>query len=83
METGQNSVILRVSVYHDVKVKKARSMEEISPADELKKMKSQLSRLKLEAKLRRNLASEIEKQKQIALAAQSAASARSRRLTLR
>ena len=73
METGQNSVILRVAVYHDVKVKKARSMDEILPADELKKMKSQLSRLKLEAKLRRNLASEIEKQKQIALAAQSVA----------
>ena len=48
-------------------------MDEILLADELKKMKSQLSRLKLEAKLRRNLASEIEKQKQIALAAQSVA----------
>ena len=44
-----------------------KSMEEISKDAELKKMQSQLSKFKLEAKLRRNLASEIEKQKQIAL----------------
>ena len=52
-------------------------MEEISKDAELKKMQSQLSKFKLEAKLRRNLASEIEKQKQIALAAQSVAQEKS------
>jgi hypothetical protein len=48
-------------------------MEEMSKDAEIKKMQSQLSKFKLESKLRRNLASEIEKQKQIALAAQSVA----------
>ena len=55
-------------------------MEEISKDAELKKMQSQLSKFKLEAKLRRNLASEIEKQKQIALAAQSVAQEKSKEL---
>ncbi|MDG2405795.1 MAG: hypothetical protein P8M25_12810, partial [Paracoccaceae bacterium] len=55
-------------------------MDDVSPDEELKKMKSQLSRLKLEAKLRRNLASEIEKQKQIALAAQSVAQEKTKEL---
>ena len=57
-----------------------KSMEEISKDAELKKMQSQLSKFKLEAKLRRNLASEIEKQKQIALAAQLVAQEKSKEL---
>jgi len=55
-------------------------MDDVTPNEELKKLKSQLSRLKLEAKLRRNLASEIEKQKQIALAAQSVAQEKTKEL---
>jgi class 3 adenylate cyclase len=55
-------------------------MDDVTPNEELKKLKSQLSRLKLEAKLRRNLASEIEKQKQIALAARSVAQEKTKEL---
>ena len=55
-------------------------MEEMSKDAEIKKMQSQLSKLKLESKLRRNLASEIEKQKQIALAAQSVAQEKTKEL---
>ena len=49
-------------------------------ANEIRSLKMQVAKLQLESKLRKNLASELDKQKQIAKAAQEASNQKSKEI---
>ncbi len=55
---------------------------DIQPEEEIKSLKSQLNKLKLESQLRKNLSSELERQKQIAVTSQKEALNKSEELEM-